>query len=232
MPVLSLVLHRLSCVMSCPPPEAETVAELALRLAFDHRHDGITYGGCGAPCLRGELLKSRTLDEGSMAPACLEAQKDATWGNLNLYSMALTYNGGVVHHCTKKIGSLMASSCETEGFATAKSGEMVETARAALRALGAPQLQPTPIGSDNLSDVHIGNRSGAASRAKHFLQRYFIFQQRLRRGAVSLYHLPDPANTSDFLTKWVNATKLRRSLDYLTNRQNRVGGNLARGGQT
>ena len=34
-PSLSLILHRLSCVMTFPPPEAWEVARAALKEAFD-----------------------------------------------------------------------------------------------------------------------------------------------------------------------------------------------------
>ena len=45
-PRISLLLHRLSCVMSSPPDEAlDLHALLALRMVYAERHLGITYGG-------------------------------------------------------------------------------------------------------------------------------------------------------------------------------------------
>ena len=46
-PRISLLLHRVSCVMSCPPPEAYDVARAALKIAFEDRDVGITFGGGG-----------------------------------------------------------------------------------------------------------------------------------------------------------------------------------------
>ena len=58
---------------------------------------------------------------------------------------------------------------------------------------------PTPVRSDNLADVQLGNHTGSAGRARHFLRRYVVFKQRLARGDVSLSHIPDVNNAFDFL---------------------------------
>ena len=60
-PRLSLILHRLSCVMSAPPPAAYEVARAALYTAYAHKDDGITYGGQFASdelegCMHGHIL--------------------------------------------------------------------------------------------------------------------------------------------------------------------------------
>ncbi|KAL1530134.1 hypothetical protein AB1Y20_001050 [Prymnesium parvum] len=44
LPMLTLGLHRLSCVAQNPPPVATRV-ELLLQLAYEHRFEGLTYGG-------------------------------------------------------------------------------------------------------------------------------------------------------------------------------------------
>jgi len=46
-PRLSLVIHRLSCVMASPPPEAMLVAQAALAAAYAELDVGLTYGGAG-----------------------------------------------------------------------------------------------------------------------------------------------------------------------------------------
>jgi hypothetical protein len=50
-PRLSLVLHRLSCVMSAPPPEVYDVARAALAAVHAERHVGITLRGRRLVCL-------------------------------------------------------------------------------------------------------------------------------------------------------------------------------------
>ena len=39
---------------------------------------------------------------------------------------------------------------------------------------------------------------------------------------ISLGHVPDPVNPTDWFTKWVPARKAEMSLDYATNRHNKV----------
>ena len=65
-------------------------------------------------------------------------------------------------------------------------------------------------------DERTAGDKGAASRSKHMLRRYYVLMQRIRSGSVKVVHVPDTANPSDFLTKWVPAAKLRASLSYVT----------------
>ena len=46
---------------------------------------------------------------------------------------------------------------------------------------------------------------------------YVIMQQRIASGSIAVGHIPDAQNPSDFLTKWVNKSKFKKSNDYLTN---------------
>ena len=90
-PRASLMLHRLSCVMTCPPPEAYTVARALLNSLYAERDVGITYGRNGVPErgdeyeLKGQL-SSNIVDLNGAAPMELEAMADAT---LNLGSKRL-----------------------------------------------------------------------------------------------------------------------------------------------
>ena len=53
-PKLCLVLHRLSCVMSAPPPAAYDVARAALNMAYEHRETGSRTAGLAlSPSFRG-----------------------------------------------------------------------------------------------------------------------------------------------------------------------------------
>ena len=62
--------------------------------------------------------------------------------------------------------------------------------------------------------MRIAMRRGAAARAKHMLRRYHVLQQRIRRGEIKVLHIPGDSNPADFLTKWVPADKLRKSISY------------------
>ena len=53
--------------------------------------------------------------------------------------------------------------------------------------------------------------------SRHFLRMYTILQQRIRNEDIAVGHIPDKENAADFLTKWVDKSKFKRSNFYLTN---------------
>ena len=216
-PRLSLVLHRLSCVMSCPPPEAWDVARAALVSVWRHRFVGLTFGGSSSPSPRlgGDLRAAIDLTE--PAPHQLEAHGDATWGDRNLYGLILTYHGAAIYHQTKKIALIVDSSMEAESLASAKAGECVAYAREIFRAFGVPDENPTLISTDNVANQLVASGTGSPSRSRHFLRRYFALKQRIRSGEVVVKHVDDPNMPADFLTKWIPSAKLETSLIYATN---------------
>ena len=181
MPRLSVALHRLSTIMSSPPPEALLVAKSLLVAAYKHRSEGVTFGGVGlsSPALQGGI--SARIDLGAQAPLELSATADATWGGelldggMDTYSTLLTYNGGRIAAETKKIGLIVDSSFEAEAIATSKVGERVEYAREALRGIGVPQLEPTFVGTDNKASALVGSGQGMPGRSKHCVRRYLAF---------------------------------------------------------
>jgi len=217
-PRLSLVLHRLSCVMSCPPPEAYDVARAALAAAFEERDVGITFGGGGlaaAPVLEGSLKAHIDLD-GSPA-AELTAHADATWGDRNVYGLMLTFAGAAVLHQTKKIALIVDSSMESEAIASSKGGEAIAYAREVLRGLGVPAGSATLLTTDNLANQKVGSGLGCPTRSRHFLRRYHALKQRIASGDVTLRYVPDASMPADFLTKWLDSPKLNKPIAFATN---------------
>ena len=223
-PRASLFLHRLSCVMSRPPPDAYTVALAVLQAVYLERDTGITFGGAGlakSPRLGGHLCAHIDLSE--PAPSALEAHADATWGDRNLYGLLLTFAGAAILCQTKKIALIVDSSMETEAIASAKAGEAVAYAREILRAFGIPPEGPTLISTDNLANQRVGSGIGGPTRSKHFLRRYEVLKQRIREREVELRHVPDEHMPADFLTKFLSKTeKVESSIVYATNAKNRV----------
>ena len=213
-PRLSLVLHRLSCVMACPPPEAYEVARAALAIAYGERETGITFGGARAARLDGRVTAN--VDLWQPAPAELEAHADATWGDRCVYAVILTFGGAAVLHQIKKIGMLVDSSMESEAVGTSKAAEIIAYAREILRAFGTPLDGPTTIGTDNLSNQRVASTSSCPTRSKHFLRRYEVLTQRVREQQVVVKHVPDVRMPADFLTKWIPQAKLDQSVKYAT----------------
>ena len=217
-PRLTLLLHRLSCVMAYPPPEAYEVARAALAMAYHERDIGITFGGALTARLDGRV--SANVDLWQPAPASLEAHADATWGDRCVYALILTFAGAAVFHQVKKISMLVDSSMESEAIGTSKAAETIAYAREILRAFGTPPEGPTLIGTDNLSNLRVASTSSCPTRSKHFLRRYEVLMQRVRDKQVVLKHVPDVNMPADFLTKWIPIAKLDQSIIYATGAHN------------
>ena len=199
------------------------VALSALAIAYADRYTGITYGGAGPDDAgRFEGRMQAHIDLEQPAGVGLEAAADATWCERNLYAIILTFHRGAIFHVVKKIGMLTDSSHESEAVASAKAAECVTYAREVLRALGALPDGPTPILSDNLANCLVSRDATSAARAKHFLRRYTVLQQRIRSAEVQVYKIDDPNMPADFMTKWLPQAKLRDSVAYATNSRNRA----------
>ena len=217
---LSLLIHRLSCIMSCPPKEATLVAELALERAFDGRHTGITFGGVSDE-IKADQRSTFNLQYG--APLKMQGVADATWGQpTDLYGVLITANGGAVFHQTKKISVVMQSSMEAEGYATGKLSEGIVYGREIAHALDVELGGPTRCATDNSSNLQVSSGKGAANRTRHCARRFLVFRQRVTEGLVSLEHVRDEDNPADFLTKWLNAKKFKLSLAYASNSHNAI----------
>jgi hypothetical protein len=158
------------------------------------------------------------------APADLESLADATHAldDSSVFSLLVTYGGSCVGHMLKNINMHIASSHEAEAYATGKAGEVVDLGRDVLRAWGQLPDGPTFVGTDNKANALVGSGRATPSRLRHCLRRYRTFTERRERGEVELGFVPDVENPSDFLTKWVSASKLEASLEYCCNSRNAV----------
>jgi len=223
MPRLTKPLHNLRCVQTQPSRLAYDCARAILADAYDHRKDGITYGGNGlsaVPRLEGGISAAFKMDDG--APAAMEATADATWSDKSVFGILLTMFGGAVAHLTKLINLIIDSSAETEAIATAKAGELIESARNVLVAMGYPPVTATFLGSDNSANAALASGRSNPSRLRHAARRYTAFLQRVARGNVEVGHVRDEENPSDFLTKFIKKDKVKRSLEFATNARNYV----------
>ena len=145
------------------------------------------------------------------------------WGTMReLIGILITYNGGAIYHRSKKLSTTTANTTEGESIATSRAGEIVEVARNALEAAGELQNHPTFVGTDNKPNMLIASMQGNASRVRHALRRWAVFQQRVQDGTCAIGHIPDSQMMADFLTKWVDKTKMATSVAYATNSRNRV----------
>ena len=84
----------------------------------------------------------------------------------------------------------------------------------ALAGLGITLPEPTTILTDSLSNRTVAENVGSANHCRHFLTRYDILKERIAAGEVRVVYVPDPENPSDYLSKFVDVTKMARSVDY------------------
>ena len=155
------------------------------------------------------------LDAG--APRALEGIADATFGTFELMGYMLTYHGAVVHHKVQHIAIECGSSHEAEALASFKLVDVTLSARQIQVALGVAPVGATFIGTDNKAHMLVANSAGSSVRSRHFLKKYTIMQEKMRCDEIECGHVKDPENPADFLTKWVNADKFKRSVAYTTN---------------
>ena len=216
--------------MACPPPAAADVARALSWWSWSTRHAGITYGGHGPGAdlsVMGAISANFTMEDG--APEGAHVSGDATWrgqpdGPPDVVGLLTTVNRGGVAWSTKLSSLIVDSSHEMEAIASGKAGEINSHVREIARALGIKLDGPTEILTDNLANQIIASKSGWPSRSRHFFRRYYSLLRRASMGECVVRKVSDAENPSDFLTKWLPATKLNRSVAYVENSAARVGG--------
>jgi hypothetical protein len=253
-PALTLPLHRMSCVQQRPPPEARTVGELLLEVAWDNRAVGLTYGGDIDEPHEPSACMYAHVDLAGRPPRNLDAHSDATWGaglsdsglvweelpplvgmeqrdaagaevpGRDLVGLVITFDGAAVLCTTKKLTTLGDSSMANEQVGSSMLAERVDYARTIARALRRCDGRPVRLGTDNKSGLQVAMKRGGSNRARHLLRRYFVLRQRIAQGECRLVHIPDVENPSDFLTKFLPAAKLRVSLQYVTGARGKLPG--------
>ena len=215
-PALTLLTHRLSCVAKYPPPEATAVVDGLIYLAYQHRSDGLTFGGKFMTDHSLKAATTRIFDLDQRSPADLSASGDASPGFHNVYSILIMYGGAALMHATKKCGLVIDSTMKLEQVATQKTGELIEYLWVLGRATGLTPPRPTVLATDNLPNMQVTNNIGSSTRSRSFLERYKSTQQRIKEGILAVVHVRDENMPADFLTKWVAARKLNKSLTYAT----------------
>ena len=217
MPALTRRVHRLSCIMSFPPPGTLALAEAVLFDAYLLRHQGLIFADHKVP-ERAVADGRSNIDMAAGAPEHLEVTADAaTLPGREVYSVLMTYHGASVLHLVKKAGCVVTSTYDLENFATIKASEYAILGQRILDALNnGHSLEPVVIYTDNLANQRVTTNSQASSRSKYFLIRQTILHERIANGDVKTIHIPDPDNPSDYLTKAVPEPKTLASDRYAT----------------
>ena len=125
-------------------------------------------------------------------------------------------------HKLQRLRLLVTGSQQAEVAATEDCGIFAELTRERLVAMGVPPQGPIFVGTDNITNALVASTQGSPKKSRHILRRYYAFMQRVRAGDVSIFHITDKENPSDFMTKWLAAAKFYTSVAYATNSAARV----------
>ena len=198
MPQVAVGVHRLSCVMSHPPPDAKACALGVLREAYEVRDVGITFRRVG-------LAKERSISSGRMtvdlkagAPIdTLEMLSDASTADRHTYGCALTYAGAAVMTFMKKIGCAVSNTHEAEQVASTRASEHLVYALLVMRGLGVHFDAPAALlVTDNLANQRVLTNQNASTKSRYFLIRQHCLHERISEGLIRAVYVPDPQNPS------------------------------------
>ena len=221
LPILTLMVHRLSSAAKNAPEGFMAAAKSVLWVMAEYRDIGLVFGGGDLEereHISGALSTTFKMDKG--APAALENVNDATFGReppLEVVGILVTYAGAAVHHSTKRMRVRVSSTQEGESIASNKGSEYTIVGIDTARALGDPVEGPAYVWTDNMSNALVGSTFGSATRSRYFLRNYYVLHQRVEEGTLAVGHVADTECPADCLTKWVPKDKLNRSIMYMTN---------------
>ena len=125
---------------------------------------------------------------------------------------------GAVHVVATIIKNVMASAAEAELgalFINAKEGTILRTT---LEEMGHPQLDPTPIQTDNSTAYKIANGTCKQQRSKAMDMRFYWIRDRITQKQFRVYWKPGTDNYADYFTKHhapIHHTRVRPKYLYV-----------------
>jgi hypothetical protein len=109
-------------------------------------------------------------------------------------------NGGLLAN-SKVISSVVCAASEAEYGSLFKNGQAAAPLRYTLADLGHPQMQPTPIITDNSVAAGIANDTVTQRRSKSTDMRFHWIRDRVRQGQFEVIWKPGHQNLADYFTK-------------------------------
>ena len=155
------------------------------------------------------------------APVEAEAMADTTTSERAVYAYAITHNGGLLAHGTKKIDGIVPSSCFSEMRGSTKCSELAELASNTLRIMGHVQNESV-LGTDNSANLSLALGTATPSRSKPDLINWAPLRDRIKRKVISMVKIDTAKMPVDFMTKWIKYDKMIEQLNYLINARNAV----------
>ena len=213
------IVHVLSRRMSSVTETTITLLDKAAILLYNHRLEGITYGGASSEA----VLEGRS----KHTPACFSMAKgsplqivgaaDATWDwklDKSNESSVFTLGGAAVDIVVKSLPGQPFSS--THGETWAQTSSMMRGVYVAnvSTAFGVNSIDPISHLCDNSTTAGQPTDDVSVARLKYLLRRIGIGKALVRAKLYAPGKVPTEENPSDFLGKLVAQAKIDASLEW------------------
>ena len=136
--------------------------------------------------------------------------RQSTLGNI------LTYANAPISWCSRRIKTVVTSTCAAEYISNSKTGEHVTWLRELLYEIGHKPTGPTELFNDNTAAEAIAKSRSPTRRSKYIEVRHHHIKDLMRRNILALIHMPSKELIADLLTKPVSAPLFKSHVDKLS----------------
>lgn len=119
----------------------------------------------------------------------------------NTHGNLLYYAGTLVSWCSRRIKTVVTSSCAAEYISNSKAGEHLTWMRSLLGETTKPLTQSTPLHNDSTAAEDIANARGRTKRSKYIEVCWHHIRDLIARKLLHLVHLLSGQLVADALTK-------------------------------
>lgn len=121
--------------------------------------------------------------------------RQSTHGNV------LYFAGSPISWCSRRIKTVVISSCAAEYISNSKAGEHILWIRSLIKEVCGPIAHPTILHNDNTAAETIAKSRGQTKRSKYIEVRWHHIRDLVARRVLDIAHLPSQTLVADILTK-------------------------------
>lgn len=125
--------------------------------------------------------------------------RQSTHGNV------LYYASTPISWCSRRIKTVVVSTCAAEYISNSKTGEHVTWLRSLIGEVTKKLTAPTPLHNDNTAAEDIANSRGQTKRSKYIEVRWHHIRDLIAQKILRIVHLPSGQLVADALTKCLTA---------------------------
>lgn len=122
----------------------------------------------------------------------------------------LYYGGTPISWCSRRIKTVVTSTCAAEYISNSKTGEHLTWLRSLLKETHRPEKNPTKLFNDNSAAEDIANSRGQTKRSKYIEVRWHHVRDLISRKLTRIVHIPSAELVADALTKCLYAPTFLR----------------------